>query len=63
MSALPKECAMSVRTVSDLSTNELLDQYTSMVRWTHYDPMCRPQPSSFSVDELGDELLRRLGGD
>ena len=45
-----------------LSNEELVDQFSNMVRWWHYDPARRAQPSSFALKELHEEVHRRLGG-
>ena len=45
-----------------LSNPDLLEQYTDMVCWNHYDPMGAKRPSKFSMDELRAELRRRLDG-
>jgi hypothetical protein len=48
--------------LSELSNEDLLEQYTDMVRWWHYDPMGAKRPSEFDVDDLGSEMRRRLAG-
>lgn len=48
------------RSLQDLPHNELVDQFTDMVRWYHYDPYCADRPSQFEFDDLEEELRRRL---
>lgn len=48
------------RPLQDLPYNDLLDQFTDMVRWFHYDPHGAARPSEFELDDLEDELRRRL---
>lgn len=46
--------------VQKLSNEDLLEQYTDMVRWSHYDPMGASRPSSFEIEDLRAELRRRM---
>ena len=48
--------------IDKLSDATLLEEYSDMVKWYHYDPMCTKQPSKFDLDELEAELRRRLRG-
>ena len=43
-----------------LSNEALVEQFTSMSRWWHYDPVGRAQPSRFELEDLETELRRRL---
>lgn len=46
----------------DLDIHDLVEQYTDMVKWYHYDPMGAARPSAFDQDELANEILRRMRG-
>lgn len=46
--------------LQDLPNPDLLEQYSDMVRWHHYDPMGAKRPSKFELDDLEAEVLRRL---
>lgn len=46
--------------LQELSNSDLLEQYTEMVRWHHYDPLCAQRPSRFALDGLEAEVRRRL---
>lgn len=53
---------MSRAELSNLSHQDLVEQYSDLVRWFHYDPHAAPRPSEFDLDDLQEELLRRLEG-
>lgn len=46
--------------VETLSNEDLVEQFSNMVRWWHYDPAGRAQPSSFALEDLHEEIHRRL---
>jgi hypothetical protein len=48
--------------LDDLDDRELVEQFTYMVKWDHYDPMGAERPSIFDTDELGAEIRQRMQG-
>lgn len=46
--------------VQDLTDHDLLEQFERMVKFWHYDPMGGERPSRFDVEELREEVLRRM---
>lgn len=46
--------------IQDLSNAQLLEEFTDMVRWRHYDPHGSERPSKFDLYDLQAELRRRL---
>lgn len=53
---------MLFKSIKNLSNDELMRQFSAVSRWDHYDPTGRPSPSKFELDELDEELRRRLSG-
>ena len=45
---------------TELDGPDLIDAFTKLVCWLHYDPMGAARPNTFDKDELEDEIMRRM---